>query len=41
MIGVSDRQSYDLIQEGVDCVMRMGELNNSAWWPLLWAAFAG
>ena len=29
MIGVSDRQ-VDLIQEGVDCVIRMGELNNSS-----------
>lgn len=28
MIGVSDRP-IDLIQEGVDCVIRMGELNNS------------
>lgn len=28
MIGVNDRQ-IDLIQEGVDCVIRMGELNNS------------
>lgn len=28
MIGVSDRQ-VDLVQEGVDCVIRMGELNNS------------
>lgn len=28
MIGVSDRQ-VDLIQEGVDCVIRTGELNNS------------
>lgn len=40
MIGVSDRQ-VDLIQEGVDCVIRTGELNNPAWWPALWAAFAG
>ncbi len=40
MIGVSDRQ-VDLIQEGVDCVIRTGELNNSSWWPGLWAAFAG
>ena len=29
MIGVSDRQ-VDLIQEGVDCVIRTGELNNSS-----------
>jgi LysR family transcriptional regulator for bpeEF and oprC len=29
MIGVSDRE-VDLIQEGVDCVIRMGELNNSS-----------
>lgn len=28
MIGVSDRQ-VDLVQEGVDCVIRTGELNNS------------
>lgn len=28
MIGVSDRQ-VDLVQEGVDCVIRMGELTNS------------
>ncbi|MFV0595679.1 LysR family transcriptional regulator [Shewanella sp.] len=28
MIGVSDRQ-IDLVQEGVDCVIRLGELNNS------------
>ncbi|WP_240336279.1 LysR substrate-binding domain-containing protein, partial [Klebsiella aerogenes] len=27
-IGVSDRQ-VDLVQEGVDCVIRTGELNNS------------
>jgi LysR family transcriptional regulator for bpeEF and oprC len=29
MIGVSDRP-VDLIQEGVDCVIRTGELNNSS-----------
>ncbi len=29
MIGVSDRR-VDLIQEGVDCVIRTGELNNSS-----------
>lgn len=28
MLGVSDRQ-VDLVQEGVDCVVRTGELNNS------------
>lgn len=28
MLGVSDRQ-VDLVQEGVDCVIRTGELNNS------------
>lgn len=28
MLGVSDRQ-VDLVQEGVDCVVRAGELNNS------------
>jgi LysR family transcriptional regulator for bpeEF and oprC len=39
MIGVSDRQ-VDLIQEGVDCVIRMGELNNSSLVAALWAAFA-
>jgi DNA-binding transcriptional LysR family regulator len=40
MIGVSDRQ-VDLIQEGVDCVIRTGELNNSSLVARLWAAFAG
>jgi LysR family transcriptional regulator for bpeEF and oprC len=40
MIGVSDRP-VDLIQEGVDCVIRTGELNNSSLVARLWAAFAG
>lgn len=40
MTGVSDRQ-VDLVQEGVDCVIRTGELTIPRWLRVRWAGFVG
>lgn len=40
MIGVSDRQ-VDLVQDGVDCVIRTGELSDSTLVAVSLAGFAG